>query len=165
MLERILYDLMYRFGSPHWDTSLTSPEVVAVIEGDTAISPGRALDLACGTGTNVIYLSRHGWEAVGVDFSPVAIAQARKRAGGTPGAAFVEGDVSRLAPLCLDGPFDFVLDIGCYHGLPAYARQGRSSCSGRVPVSAGHFFPVRLLCRTRKALGASAGRSYQSRCA
>ena len=41
---------------------------------------------------------------------------------------FVEGDVTRLAELQVDGPFDLILDIGCFHGLPvrrreAYVRQ------------------------------------------
>jgi len=55
--RRMLYNLMYRFGTPRWDTSITPPEVVAVIEGDTAIPSGRALDLGCGSGRNVIYLA------------------------------------------------------------------------------------------------------------
>jgi hypothetical protein len=66
--RRVLYNLMYRFGTPCWDTSITPPEVVAVIEGCTAIPSGSALDLGCGTGTNVIYLARHGWETLEVDF-------------------------------------------------------------------------------------------------
>jgi SAM-dependent methyltransferase len=130
--RRMLYNLMYRFGTPRWDTSITAPEVVAVSEGAAAIPAGRALDMGCGTGTNVIYLARHGWEAVGVDFSPVAIAQARQKAGDTPGATFVEGDVSQLSRLGIDGPFDFLLDIGCYHGLPAHARQDYAREVARV---------------------------------
>jgi SAM-dependent methyltransferase len=121
--RRILYNLMYRFGTPRWDTNITPPEVVAVIEGDAALPAGRALDLGCGTGTNVIYLARHGWKAIGVDFSPVAIQQARQKAKDIPGATFIEGDVSQLSHLGIEGPFDFVLDIGCFHGLPAQTRQ------------------------------------------
>lgn len=94
--RHMLYNLIYRFGTPRWDTSITPPEVVDLIEGGTVIPSGSVLDLGYGTGTNVIYLARHGWEAVGVDFSPVAIQQARKLAKDTPGATFVEGDVSRF---------------------------------------------------------------------
>ena len=115
--RRMMYSLMYRFGPPRWDTSITPPEVVAVIEGAAALPAGRALDLGCGTGTNVIYLAQHGWETIGVDFSPIAIQQARQKAKDTPGATFVEGDVSQLSHLGIQGPFDFVLDIGCFHGL------------------------------------------------
>jgi len=73
------FDLQYLLGRVPWDTGVTPPEVVALIErGD--LSPSRALDLGCGTGTNCIYLVRHGWEAVGVDFSALAIRRARRKA-------------------------------------------------------------------------------------
>ena len=55
------------------------------------MQPGRALDLGCGTGTNVLWLAQHGWTAVGVDRSPIAIESARRRADWTSGAMFVEG--------------------------------------------------------------------------
>jgi len=137
--RRIMYNLIYRLGSPRWDTGITPPEVVAIIEGAEAISPGRALDLGCGTGTNVIYLTQHGWEVVGVDFSPIAIQEAREKAKGTPRATFVEGDVSQLSHLGIQGPFDFVLDIGCFHGLPDHSRQAYVREVARVTRPGGLF--------------------------
>jgi SAM-dependent methyltransferase len=110
------FDLQYILGRTPWDTQVTPPEVVALIEGQT-ISTGRALDLGCGTGTNAIYLARHGWRVVGVDFSAVAIWQARckaRRAG--MDCTFHRADVTGLS--FLDGTFDFVLDIGCLHSIP-----------------------------------------------
>jgi SAM-dependent methyltransferase len=101
--RRKLYNLIYRFSAPRWDTNITPPEVVTVIEGAAAVPAGRALDLGCGTGTNVIYLAQHGWKAVGVDFSPIAIQQACQKAQDTPGATFVEGDVSQLSHLGIQG--------------------------------------------------------------
>jgi SAM-dependent methyltransferase len=117
-----MYNLLYRVSRPRWDTNETPPEVRAVIEGASALPPGRALDLGCGTGTNVIYLAGHGWEAVGVDFSATAIRRARQKASGIGGVRFVEGDMTQLRKLGILGPYDFVLDIGAYHGLPATAR-------------------------------------------
>ena len=64
--RRVLYNLMYRFGTPRWDTNITPPAVVAVIEGGAAFPPGRARVLGCGTGTNVIYLAQHSWVVIGV---------------------------------------------------------------------------------------------------
>lgn len=115
--RRLMYNLMYRLGTPRWDTGVTPPEVVAVITGAQALPAGRALDLGCGTGTNVRFLAQHGWAVVGVDFSPVAIRQALQKVASIPGATVVEGDVSRLSALGVQGPFDFVLDMGCFHGL------------------------------------------------
>lgn len=79
-LRRWFFDLRYLRGRAPWDTGVTPPEVVDLIEG-ARLPPGRALDLGCGTGTNTIYLARHGWEVVGVDFSAVAIRRARRRGG------------------------------------------------------------------------------------
>ncbi len=40
----------------------------------------RALDIACGTGRNAIVVAKHGWNVLGVDISPVALAIARQEA-------------------------------------------------------------------------------------
>ena len=44
------------------------------------LQPGSALDLACGTGRNALWLAEHGWHATAVDGSPVAIDVLRTRA-------------------------------------------------------------------------------------
>lgn len=44
------------------------------------LAPGRALDVACGTGRNTLLLAQHGWSALGVDISPVALHIAREAA-------------------------------------------------------------------------------------
>lgn len=104
---------------------MTPPEVLDTIEGADSLPPGRALDLGCGTGTNVIYLARHGWSAVGVDFVRKAIQEARKKArkAGVD-ARFFTGDVTRLDEIeGLEGVFDLVLDIGCLHSLTPTQRE------------------------------------------
>jgi SAM-dependent methyltransferase len=120
--RRRTYERAYRTGRARWDTGITPPEVVELIEGASPLAPGRALDLGCGTGTNALYLRRHGWEVVGVDFSALAIAAASEKAAGTDGVRFVRGDVTRLEELGIEGPFDFVLDIGCFHSVPTRRR-------------------------------------------
>ena len=119
-LTKRFFERAYRRGRTPWDTGITPPEVVAEV---STIEPGRALDMGCGTGTNVLWVVEHGWTAVGVDFSPLAIGSARRKAEGISGAAFVEGDVTRLRRLGVEGPFDLVLDIGCYHGIPPRRRD------------------------------------------
>jgi tellurite methyltransferase len=37
------------------------------------LKPGRALDLACGTGRNAVWLAEHGWDVTAVDGSAAAI--------------------------------------------------------------------------------------------
>lgn len=48
--------------------------LVAEVAG---LPPGRALDLACGSGRNAVWLAQQGWSVVGADFADVALEQAR----------------------------------------------------------------------------------------
>ena len=49
-------------------------QVLADIAG--TLVPGRALDLGCGEGADVIWLAQHGWQATGIDISATAIRHA-----------------------------------------------------------------------------------------
>jgi SAM-dependent methyltransferase len=123
MWRGLFYAFAYRTGRTPWDTGITPPEVVDLIEGPEALAPGRALDLGCGTGTNVSYLGRHGWEAIGVDASRQAIDAAQRKVAGVPGTRVLLGDVTRLGSLPFEGPFELVLDIGCFHSIPPNRRD------------------------------------------
>jgi SAM-dependent methyltransferase len=119
-MARWWFEIRYLLGGAPWDTAVTPPEVVQLVE-EAGLAPGRGLDLGCGTGTNAIYLARHGWEAVGVDFSVLAVHRARRRArraGVT--CRFYAGDVTDLS--FLTDPFTLALDIGCLHSLSGPAR-------------------------------------------
>jgi SAM-dependent methyltransferase len=127
MWRRLSYAFAYRTGRTPWDTGVTPPEVVDLIEGPDALAPGRALDLGCGTGTNVAYLAKKGWTATGVEADVRAFDAAEQRLAGVSGARVFRGDVTRLDDLPVGRPFDLVLDIGCFHSIPparrnAYAR-------------------------------------------
>jgi cyclopropane fatty-acyl-phospholipid synthase-like methyltransferase len=134
-MQRLWWNLVYRLGKTPWDTGTTPPELCAVVESGQVL-PGRALDLGCGTGTNVIYLARHGFEAVGVDISSRAIAQARRKIEQAKlhGRARVTvGDVTRLEVLLIAGPFDLALDMGCFHNLDVPGRERYiAGLSGRI---------------------------------
>lgn len=43
----------------------------------TTLTPGHALDIACGEGRNSVWLAERGWTVTGVDFSPEALRKAR----------------------------------------------------------------------------------------
>jgi SAM-dependent methyltransferase len=112
-LRRLFFNFWY-YRSPPWDTGVSPPELVAFIERHP---PGRALDLGCGTGTNVLTLAHHGWEATGVDFAPRAIRIAKRKARrANIDVDLRVADVTKLQDA--NGPFDLVLDMGCFHSLP-----------------------------------------------
>jgi SAM-dependent methyltransferase len=118
ILRRISFALKY-LGDPPWDTGETPPEIIDHI---TDREPGQALDIGCGTGTNVIYLAQRGWKVIGIDFIPRAIRTARSKAKGLDlPVEFQVQDVTN--PFELDKMFDFIYDIGCFHSL-SYGQRG-----------------------------------------
>ena len=122
------YDLVYRtfyaLGLRIWERDEPAVALVEVVEGPAALPPGRALDLGCGTGTDSIYLARHGWDVTGVDMVPRALAIARRRAAAAGVAPrFAHGDVTRLGDLGLEQGYTLLLDFGCFHTLPEDRRH------------------------------------------
>ncbi len=123
-MKRLLFNLWY-FRKPPWDTGISPPELMEFIQNHPH---GKALDLGCGTGTNVITLAQYGWQAVGVDFASKAIRIARRKAhqlGLSQKVNFLASsvtspEVSRLKDTY--GAFNLILDIGCFHNLPSDDR-------------------------------------------
>jgi ubiquinone/menaquinone biosynthesis C-methylase UbiE len=113
LINRLFFSLWY-LRRPPWDTGVSPPELMDYIKSHPV---GKALDLGCGTGTNVITLAKHGWHATGVDFVPRAIHAARKKAEHSGlKVKFQVGDVTSLDQI--HDKFDLILDIGCFHSLP-----------------------------------------------
>jgi len=112
LFRRLLFHYWY-FRQPPWDTGVSPPELLEFMKENR---PGRAIDIGCGTGTNIITLVRAGWKVRGVDFAPHAIKLAkRKIQQAALQARILERDVTHLDGI--DGPFDLALDIGCFHSL------------------------------------------------
>lgn len=126
--QRWVFTLAYRSHHTPWDTNVTPPELVRVVEGagPEHLPTGRALDLGCGTGTNSLYLARHGWEVVGIDFIAAAIDRAREKyaaAGSLAGTVeFRRGDVTRLQASNVLPGSNLIFDLGCFHGLSRASR-------------------------------------------
>ena len=114
------------------------------MEGPQALPPGRALDVGCGTGTNSVYLARHGWRVIGVDYTARAVAAARVRARreGVQ-VRFLQADVTRLEAGSVEPGVDLVLDMGCFHGVP---RRGRPDYARVVGSLAAPGATMLLFC-------------------
>ena len=121
----LFWEVRYLFKKTPWDTGITPPEIVAAIESGKVLMGG-ALDLGCGTGTNAIYLARHGFTVTGIDVSRRAIALAKRKTRSaqlTDRVRLERGDVTLLRRWVLGGSIDFACDIGCFHILKREARQ------------------------------------------
>jgi SAM-dependent methyltransferase len=96
-----------------------------LVEVAQSLAPGRALDLACGAGRNAVWLAERGWRVTGVDFSPVALAAARRLAAerGVE-VEWIEADVLGWAP----PPAAYELVLVLYLQLPG--RERREALAG-----------------------------------
>ena len=147
-LRRLIFNLWYLFRPP-WNTGVSPPELMEFIEGHP---PGRALDLGCGTGTNVITLARHGREVTGVDFAGRAIRAARRKARQVGvGVDLLVGDVTKAGTLA--GPYDLVLDMGCFHSLPQEGRRRYAANVERLLAPEGTYMLYVFLKTAGNELG------------
>ena len=111
--RRISFNFWY-LRRPPWDSGITPPELFEFIQTHPA---GRALDIGCGTGTNVITLAKTGWQAQGFDFASRAISIAkRKIKKADVQASLFTDDATKMKNV--KGQIDLALDIGCFHGIP-----------------------------------------------
>jgi SAM-dependent methyltransferase len=93
----------------------TPPELLQSLVADHVVNPCRAIELGCGTGNNVLYLSRMGFDAAGMDISETAIDMARRSAekAGARCTFYVADALGDLAGI--PGGFDFAYDWELLH--------------------------------------------------
>jgi SAM-dependent methyltransferase len=113
IIRRLQFEQWYFRSQTPWDTGISPPELLEFIETH---KPGRAIDIGCGTATNVVTLARAGWQVTGIDFASRAIRKAKHKVS----QACVQADLYvRDATFLQDisGPFDLAFDLGCFHGI------------------------------------------------
>lgn len=107
------WDQHYIDGELPWDSGEPDLHLSGVVER-YGISPDRALEIGCGTGTNSIWLAKQGFEVTALDVSPTAIAKAEvKIAAAKVGCRLLVGDF--LTVEFSGDPFGFIYDRGCLH--------------------------------------------------
>src|SRR6516165_10618716 len=68
----------YASGQLPWDTGQPEPLLVEFLTSG-AVTPGPALEIGAGTGTNAIWMAEHGFDVLGIDVSPLAVERAQAR--------------------------------------------------------------------------------------
>lgn len=104
------WNARYKSDQTPWDTGRVNPHLRQLVE-DGLWTPGRLLEVGCGTGVDAAWLAGQGFEVTGVDLSEIAIARARARVE----EHGVDVDL-RTGSFPNDAPpFDFAFDFGCFH--------------------------------------------------
>ena len=113
--------------SNEWDSRYAGDELVWSAEPNrtfaaevTGLTPGRAIDLACGEGRNAIWLAAQGWDVTAVDFSQAGLDKARRLAAARAvHVTWVHADLHDYCPA--SASFELVAVI--YLHLPAASRR------------------------------------------
>ena len=95
----------YREAAALWSGQVNPP----LIAEAGKLPPGRALDVGCGEGGDVLWLASRGWQVTGLDWSQVALDRAAEHAAAADLSArttWVRGDVDVWHPPT--GAFDLV---------------------------------------------------------
>jgi ubiquinone/menaquinone biosynthesis C-methylase UbiE len=124
-----------------WEEEHKKPTILLQIDASTASSGVQkfyswlmantkqknlhGIEMCCGKGRNSIWLANKGVKMVGVDYSPVAIVEAKRRAktaGATQRVQFMVHDVTKRYDLP-DGCMDFAFD--CFGSTDIETEHGR----------------------------------------
>ena len=98
-----------------------------------ALTPGRALDLACGAGRNALWLAQQGWNVTAIDGAEEAIRLVREHDAGIDTRVL---DLESDAPLPFeDDSFDLVVILYFLH-RPLFAEAQRVVRPGGVVLTA-----------------------------
>lgn len=121
-VDRSGRDANHSFDATYWDERYAERDSVwgaapnRFVEAEVqGLTPGRALDLACGEGRNALWLDSLGWQVNAVDFSGVALEKGRR--GGESRVVWTRADATTYEP-----PEPVDLALLCYLQVAAPDR-------------------------------------------
>jgi SAM-dependent methyltransferase len=124
------FDEFYRTTTPPWVIGEPQPAIIALEQA--GLIRGSVLDAGCGTGEHTILLTRLGYDVLGIDFAPEAVAQARRNADEKGvGARFEVADAMNLPGEPL---YDTIVDSALFHifdddDRPRYVASLHNACT------------------------------------
>lgn len=125
----------YASGQLPWDTGQPDPLLVEFVTSG-GVTPGQALEIGAGTGTNAIWMAECGFDVLGVDVSPLAVGRAHaKMEGYALRCRFAAWDFLAAPPP--GGPFEFVFDRGCFHVFDEPSERQRFAAQVAAALAPG----------------------------
>ncbi len=107
--------------SPGWNIGRPAPPLQYWLKHSGA-APGRVCVPGCGYGHDVREFAAAGFEAVGVDFAPLAVERANEQSRGAPGKfEFRQADIFEL-PNSERGRFDYLYEYTCFVAIDPRRR-------------------------------------------
>ena len=116
------YDQRYAGEDFYWgkEPSSMAPRVLEAVRPSASFRP-KLIDIGCGEGRDIVYFARHGFEAVGLDLSPVGLEKAQQYAAEV--GVHIETIHADITEYKLDDTYDVIFSTGTLHFLPPEVRQ------------------------------------------
>lgn len=125
------WEAHYQEGTTRWDLGQAAPPFVSLLDSPTAPLPDRMAVLGAGRGYDALLFAQKGFEVIGFDFAPSAIADSTALAqnSGIP-AQFLQRSIFDL-PAEFPNYFNYVLEHTCFCAIdpsdrPAYVKLVKS---------------------------------------
>ncbi|WP_245602843.1 methyltransferase domain-containing protein [Gloeothece verrucosa] len=114
VLSSEYWEQCYLQGKTRWDTGQPAPPFVSLLKSSQAPTPGTLAVLGSGNGHDALLFAEHGFEVVGFDFAPSAIANSTSNARSRClSAEFLQRNIFELEAE-FSNCFDYVLEHGCF---------------------------------------------------
>ena len=136
-MDRSEWDVRYSGEELLWSAE-PNQFLVQEVEG---LPPGRVLDVACGEGRNAIWLASRGWQASGVDFSPVGLDKGRRIADQRGVAVtWIDADLADWSPAAeaFDLVIVFYLQLPQEQRRPLHRRMATAVAPGGTMLVVAH---------------------------
>lgn len=134
------WETKYQAKESRWDLGIATPPLVTFFQSGQAPQSGKIIVLGCGQGHDAIFLAKRGFDVVGVDFAPAAIASARQlaQAEGVE-INFVQKDIFELLP-DFQASFDYLFEHTCFCAIPPEKRREYAQLSALLLKPEGLFY-------------------------
>lgn len=121
--EPSYWEQRYQEKTTRWDLGQAAPAFVSLLNSQKKLTLGRTAVIGCGSGYDALLFAEHGFEVVGFDFAPSAIATATSLAQATNSTAkFLQRDIFDLAAE-FPHDFDYVVEHTCFCAIPPERRS------------------------------------------
>lgn len=116
------WESRYQGKTTRWDLGEATPPLVSFLNSSESPKPGRTVVLGSGRGYEALLFARAGFEVVGVDFAPSAIAASKALAQNAGiEAQFLQRDIFEL-PQEFPHDFNYVIEHTCFCAIPPEQR-------------------------------------------
>lgn len=112
----------YQEKTTRWDLAKPAPPLVSLLNSPKAPKPGSVAVLGCGRGYDAMLFGDRGFDVIGFDFAPLAIAEATTLAIEVGSSAqFLQRDIFNLANE-FPSYFDYVIEHTCFCAIDPEKR-------------------------------------------